>query len=180
MMRFTPAGVAGHGQRSVTVAVRVDEDAAHAIEVRSAIAAAQDQMSATARCTSLRRATTSVSCAAIRASRNWRARGAVEEAVRRGDARSVGLPPGPARAGAEPLDAAHRARSTRRSPASRRGRAKRSASSRSTSATSYRLTRNLDVTAGLRYSQEHDRLVGGRRTRPQDSQAVYVGTQFRF
>ena len=44
---------------------------------------------------------------------------------------------------------------------------------------SYRLTRNLNVTAGVRYSSDHDRLrplTDGR----QDSQAVYVGTQFRF
>jgi hypothetical protein len=45
-------------------------------------------------------------------------------------------------------------------------------------AESYRLTRNLDVTAGLRYSQQHDRLTTANRQ--QDSQAVYVGTQFRF
>jgi len=45
-------------------------------------------------------------------------------------------------------------------------------------AESYRLTRNLDVTAGLRYSQQHDRLTSVNG--PQDSQAVYVGTQFRF
>jgi len=44
---------------------------------------------------------------------------------------------------------------------------------------SYRLTRNLDVTAGVRYSPERDRLLpltDGKK----DSQAVYVGTQFRF
>jgi hypothetical protein len=45
---------------------------------------------------------------------------------------------------------------------------------------SYRLTRNLNVTAGVRYSsQERERLhplTDGK----QDSQAVYVGTQFRF
>jgi hypothetical protein len=44
---------------------------------------------------------------------------------------------------------------------------------------SYRLTRNLDVTAGVRYRQDRDRLeprVDDRR----DSQAVYVGTAFRF
>ena len=44
---------------------------------------------------------------------------------------------------------------------------------------SYRLTRNLNVTAGVRYSQERDRLVPLTDGR-QDSQAVYVGTQFRF
>ncbi|MDF8333591.1 hypothetical protein [Novosphingobium cyanobacteriorum] len=44
---------------------------------------------------------------------------------------------------------------------------------------SYRLTRNLNVTAGVRYSPERDRLrplTDGK----QDSQAVYIGTQFRF
>ena len=44
---------------------------------------------------------------------------------------------------------------------------------------SYRLTRNLNVTAGVRYSPERDRLrplTDGK----QDNQAVYVGTQFRF
>ena len=43
---------------------------------------------------------------------------------------------------------------------------------------SYSLTRNLDVTAGMRYKTERERLqpVEDRR----DSQAVYVGTAFRF
>lgn len=44
---------------------------------------------------------------------------------------------------------------------------------------SYKVTRNLDVTAGVRYTSERDRvpkLSDDRR----DSQAVYVGTAFRF
>ena len=44
---------------------------------------------------------------------------------------------------------------------------------------SYRVTRNLNVTAGVRVTSDRDRLrplTDGR----QDSQAVYVGTQFRF
>jgi hypothetical protein len=44
---------------------------------------------------------------------------------------------------------------------------------------SYRLTRNLNVTAGVRYQSERDRLVP-LTDGSQDSQAVYVGTQFRF
>lgn len=43
---------------------------------------------------------------------------------------------------------------------------------------SYRLTRNVDVTAGLRYRTERDRMV--RLDDRHDSQAVYVGTAFRF
>jgi hypothetical protein len=44
---------------------------------------------------------------------------------------------------------------------------------------SYRLTRNLDVTAGLRLRSERNRLEKVEDDR-RDSQAVYVGTAFRF
>ncbi len=44
---------------------------------------------------------------------------------------------------------------------------------------SYRVGRNLNVTAGVRYQSERDRLVP-LTDGSQDSQAVYVGTQFRF
>lgn len=44
---------------------------------------------------------------------------------------------------------------------------------------SYRVTRNLDVTAGVRVTSDRDRLVPLTDGK-QDSQAVYVGTQFRF
>ncbi|MFC3213373.1 hypothetical protein [Novosphingobium panipatense] len=41
------------------------------------------------------------------------------------------------------------------------------------------MTENLDVTAGVRYSQDRERLVPLTDGK-QDSQAVYVGTQFKF
>lgn len=45
---------------------------------------------------------------------------------------------------------------------------------------SYRLTRNLDVTAGVRYrASDRDRLTV-RNDAARDSQAVYVGTAFKF
>lgn len=44
----------------------------------------------------------------------------------------------------------------------------------------YRVTRNLDVTAGVRYSQDRERLAPLATDARQDNQAVYVGTQFRF
>ncbi|WP_231621616.1 hypothetical protein [Sphingomonas sp. 37zxx] len=47
--------------------------------------------------------------------------------------------------------------------------------------TSYSLTRNLDVTAGVRYRTESDRLrLQQLPDNRRDSQAVYVGTAFRF
>lgn len=44
---------------------------------------------------------------------------------------------------------------------------------------SYSLTRNFDVTAGLRYKSERDRIERLKDDRL-DSQAVYIGTAFRF
>lgn len=44
---------------------------------------------------------------------------------------------------------------------------------------SYRLSRNLDVTAGVRLSQDRDRL-GPLTDGMEDEKAVYVGTQIRF
>jgi hypothetical protein len=44
---------------------------------------------------------------------------------------------------------------------------------------SYVLTRNLEVTGGLRYKTQRDRLEAFSDTR-RDSQAVYVGTAFKF
>jgi len=44
---------------------------------------------------------------------------------------------------------------------------------------SYSLTRNIDLTAGMRYKSERERLTRREDDR-RDSQAVYVGTAFRF
>lgn len=44
---------------------------------------------------------------------------------------------------------------------------------------SYRLGRNLDLTGGVRYKVQRDRLEALADTR-RDSQAVYIGTAFRF
>lgn len=44
---------------------------------------------------------------------------------------------------------------------------------------SYRLTRNLDLTGGVRYKMQRDRIQTLSDDR-RDSQAVYVGTAFRF
>jgi hypothetical protein len=43
----------------------------------------------------------------------------------------------------------------------------------------YRVSRNLDVTAGVRVTSDRDRLLPLTDGK-QDNQAVYVGTQFRF
>ncbi len=45
---------------------------------------------------------------------------------------------------------------------------------------SYRIARNLDVTGGVRYKIQRDRLEALAADDRQDSQSVYVGTAFRF
>lgn len=45
---------------------------------------------------------------------------------------------------------------------------------------SYSLTRNLDLTAGMRYRSDRDRLTRVGDDDRRDSQSVYVGTAFRF
>jgi hypothetical protein len=44
----------------------------------------------------------------------------------------------------------------------------------------YRLTHNVDLTAGMRYRRDLDRLQQSDDAQRHDSQAVYVGTAFRF
>lgn len=45
---------------------------------------------------------------------------------------------------------------------------------------SYRLTRNLNVTAGVRYSQQQHRITQAQDVSHKEGQAVYIGTQFSF
>lgn len=176
LMRFTPAGAVERGSRSVTVAVRVDEKTAQAISVRSAIAAAREQMSANSAVQlapvrynlGLSRGyqnfaqpaelSKKLSDAAIPDLSNFRPRPGVKQEPSRFGARIA-------------LEAEEKSGSARTHDAL--------GDQTLDVAGSYRLTRNLDVTAGVRYSQERDRLAP-LVDPAQDSQAVYVGTEFRF
>ena len=178
LMRFTPAGVAERASRSVTVAIRIDEEAARVISVRSAIAAAQEQVAGDAR---VRVAPTRYN---LGVSRGYQSFAKAPELSR--TLSEAGIPnladfrPSPGARPDESRFAAHVAVEEE----AKTGASPRSIDSRSDQAVdvagSYRLTRNLDVTAGVRYSQERDRLAPLAESTQQDSQAVYVGTQFRF
>ena len=176
---FTPAGAAGHGQRAVTVAVRIDEGTAHAIEVRSAIAAAQDQMSAEG---PVRIAPVRYNLGVLRGYQGFAQ--LAQPSVLSKKLSDAAIPdlsafrPAPAPQG-DPSRFAGKIALQHEEKLGSAPRTHDALGEQSVDvAESYRLTRNLDVTAGLRYSQQHDRLtsVNGQ----QDSQAVYVGTQFRF
>jgi hypothetical protein len=178
LMRFTPAGVAERASRSVTVAIRIDEDAARAISVRSAIAAAQDQVAAAS---SVRIAPTRYNLGLSRGYQNFAKPPVMARALTDADIPDLAeFRPSP---GAHPDESRFGARIAVEEQA-KAGASPRTIDSRSDQAVdvagSYRLTRNLDVTAGVRYSQERDRLAPVAETQQQDSQAVYVGTQFRF
>ncbi len=179
-MRFTPAGAAAGQGRSITVAVRIDDETARAMSVRSAIAAATDQLG-----------TSPVEIASTRYDLGI-ARGYQSFAQAKPAVMVTGAPIADI---AMPDLAAYRpspgvkdkpSRVTARialdkDPKLGRAEGTREALGDQTVdlAGAVRVTRNLDVTAGVRYSQDRDRIAPVADGQ-QDSQAVYLGTQFRF
>ncbi|MXO86108.1 hypothetical protein GRI38_08715 [Altererythrobacter aurantiacus] len=181
-LRFTPAdSPVSRTSREVTVAVRVDPVTARAISVRRAIA---DTASESASGRSLAIAPTGYNLGISRGYQSFAkpAQPAVPSVGRR-DTPLADLD-----------DFALERRNTDKPSRFRptivldteRGTMSRSATpldpeteQRMDISGSYSVTRNLDVTAGVRYSQERDR-IAPLTDEVQDSQAVYVGTQFRF
>lgn len=178
---FTPAVNSNRPDRSITVAVRIDGQSARAIQVRGVPVArpADGGMLAAAI------APTAFKLGVARGFQQFSPSSGFKLDNAKGDTRKVDMPDlatfGPANPAAGPgARFAPRIVMDERLAA---GRAPRTfapdAEDQVDVGGSYRVTRNLDVTAGVRYSQERDRLkplTDGK----QDSQAVYVGTQFRF
>ena len=173
--RFTPAAVPNGMDRSVvTVAVRLNEGSAQSLALRRA--SAGDNVSAGA---ALPIAPTAYSLGAARGYRSFAQSAAPALPVRQLDAPDLasyrpkpGVASTPSRFA--PAIALDEREKTGRSP-----RTFEQSDQQVDVGGSYRVTRNLNVTAGVRYSSDRDRLrplTDGR----QDSQAVYVGTQFRF
>jgi hypothetical protein len=179
LMRFTPAGVAGRANRSITVAVRVDEQAARAISVHSAIDAANAQVAGE---TAVRIAPTRYNLGLSRGYQNF-AKAAPVLSHALSDARIPDLAQFRPSAGVREEQSRFAARIAV-DEAAKAGTASRPVEAQTDQAVdvagSYRLTRNLDVTAGVRYSQDRNRIAPIADPAKQDSQAVYGGTQFRF
>lgn len=170
---FTPASSPTRPDRSVTVAVRVDAATARALTVM-APRTARDQADRP----EVRISPTAFSLGVSRGYANF-----AQGLTRRDDPQSpVILDPGRFSIANSPRDARFNPRIVMDEtvPA---GRAPRTFAGDGNDQVdfggSYRLTRNLDVTAGVRYSQERERLIPPADGK-QDNQAVYVGTQFRF
>lgn len=174
---FTPAGTPDRQDRAVTVAVRVDPEAAQAIIVhgRSPMAqAAQDPAH-------LRIAPTAFNLGISRGYQNF-AQNLVPQAPAKPiaelpDLKKFSLAPGTAvkdESRFSPRISIDEKRPAGRAPHTFAGEA-----GEVDLGGAYRVTENLDVTAGVRYSQDRERLVPLTDGK-QDSQAVYVGTQFHF
>jgi hypothetical protein len=175
--RFTPAGSSERADRSVTVAVRVDAAQARGLRVTAPRIASVDMPEGTA---ALRIAPTAYSLGSTRGYRSFARNGSAvptHSGVDIPDLASFRPTSGargtPGRF--SPRIALDEKQNAGRSPRTFDGDANESVDVGG----SYRLSRNLNVTAGVRYQTERDRLVPLTDGR-QDSQAVYVGTQFRF
>lgn len=167
--RFTPAGIAARPDRQVTVAVRVDPSTAQAIIVRARAAPPP--------ATPLRLATSGYSLSAPLT-------GTPAGRTTLGDIRRIDMPDLASFGHEEPAAAPSRLSARIALDASERaGRSARTLESLGTQTLeaggAYRLSRNLDVTAGVRYQRDRDRLQPPSDARG-DTQAVFVGTQFRF
>lgn len=174
--RFTPAGMPTRPDRSVTVAVRVDPTAAREITVRGArIASAATPVPA-----SIGIPPTGFSLGVSRGYQNF-----AQNLVPAPEVKPLDMPDlsrfklsqksGSTNPRFAPRITLEDKPATGRAPRTFAG----DGDDRVDLGGALKLTRNLDVTAGIRYSQDRDRL------RPltdgnQDNQAVYLGTQFRF
>jgi hypothetical protein len=178
---FTPAGTPYRPDRSVTVAVRVDPEAAKAIIVRGQhplVMIAQNNPDIGR----LRIAPAAFNLGVSRGYQNF-----AQDLVPAAPAPAKGLAELPDlkkfSLAAKPADTDSRF-TTRISIDEKRapGRAPRTFAGDAGEVDlsgAYRVTDNINVTAGVRYSQERERLLPLTDGR-QDSQAVYVGTQFSF
>lgn len=178
-MRFTPAANKAQSDRTVTVAVRIDDETARAISIRSAIDSATEN-------TPGRR---SVAIAPTRfdlgLARGYQSFAKPANSLPSNISR-IEMPDlaqfRPKDATAEdkpsrfqPRIALENERAPGRAPRTLEGLGEQSVDVGG----SYRVTRNLDVTAGVRLSQERSRL-SPLTDGVEDDQAVYVGTQLRF
>ncbi|KLI64652.1 hypothetical protein [Aurantiacibacter marinus] len=194
MMRFTPAGVsASRAERSVTVAVRIDQRTAQSLsDATAGISAPRDNAGATG---GLRVAPTRYNLGLARGYGNFAQSPA--QLSSRMTIPTVTRSPQISRSLSEaniPDLSSFAPRTRARGDESRFAARVEMDDNTSVAANnrrdsvgdqmldvrgSYRLTNNLDITAGVRYEQDRD-IVPLPEIDQQDSQAVYVGTQFRF
>lgn len=174
--RFTPAGTASRPDRSITVAVRVDSDAARAITVRKGV----ETPPSIAATSMLRISPTAFNLGVSRGYQSFSSGATTAPEIRKVDMPDLsafrlsgGAKGGPSRFSTRiSVDEKEK---TGRAP----GTFETAGQPTVDLGGSYRLTGNLNVTAGVRYSADRDR-IAPLTDNKQDNQAVYLGTQFRF
>ncbi|MBO9498190.1 MAG: hypothetical protein J7496_06965 [Novosphingobium sp.] len=178
-MRFTPAGAVGSAGRAITVAVRLDADAARSLSSRQALASLDGSSSGLA---ALRLTPMRYSLGVQRGYEGFAAPHSLELSKSLSDAAIPDLSafqPAPvAKDKPSRFNARIALEEVQKTGSSARTRESLGDQTVDVGG-AYSITRNFDLTAGVRYSQDRDRLeplTNGK----QDSQAVYVGTQFRF
>lgn len=182
-MRFTPAGTSLEKPRTVTVAIRVAPDEAQQISVRAALASARVRVGAGEPGAGPSIATLNKGRYNLGISRGYET--FAKPATPRLDIKRMQMPD---------LASFRPREGVKETPGrlqphlaleanSTTGRSERTLEGAGDQAVDlgagYRVTRNLNVTAGVRLSQERDRLAP-LTDAVRDDQAVYVGTQFRF
>ncbi len=195
-IRFTPLGadITRQSERTVTVAVRIDDDVAQAISVRSAIDGAPGAGSQIARLQTSRfnlgtaRGYQTFARAQASGSQSFNSAPS-GRAAPVNELRTLGMPDLAEFAPAGPTAIDKPSRLQPRIELEGERVAGRSANTLDSIAAqtvdlggSFSLSRKVDVTAGVRLSQERDRLgrLDPLTNSVEDSQAVYVGTQIRF
>ncbi|MEY4237487.1 MAG: hypothetical protein RL339_88 [Pseudomonadota bacterium] len=168
--RFTPGAAPSRLDRSVTVAVRVDGNPAR--PVRSALANSDSG--------GFGIAPTAYSLGVSRGYKGFAQNGSVATEIRKAELPDLAsFKPSPGAKG-DPSRFSPRIALDGREPA---GRSPRTLQGQTEEVVdlggSYRLTRNINVTAGVRSTSDRDRLAPLSDAR-KDNQAVYVGTQFKF
>ncbi len=182
-LRFTPARTPGSEDRTFTVAVRVDDQTARSISVRSALEGMRGDQSARAVLVAPTRYNLGIA-------RGYQ--GFVKTPATAIDDNSLGLRDlaMPDLSQFKPAESSVKDAPSRLQPhialEADKGTAGRSHGTLESLGEqsvelggAYRLMHNLDVTAGVRLSQDRNRIAPLTNS-VQDSQAVYVGTQFRF
>jgi hypothetical protein len=185
LFRFTPAGMENRPDRAVTVAVRVSDIGAQDLVVRAAMPAGAGAPGAAP----VRIAPTVYNLGLARGYQSFAATPGLSRDSIRLDIQRLDMPDLRAIGRKDAMASSAASAPARLAPRieldtrERMGHAPRTFEGQADYQVdlggSFRLTRNIDVTAGVRYSPERDRLrplTDGKK----DSQAVYVGTQFRF
>lgn len=168
--RFTPAATTSRMDRSLTVAVRLDANSTRTISATVPVPQAGSP---------LRIAPTAYSLGTTRGYRSFAQNTAAVPEIRRIEMPDLASYRPKAGAAADPARFAPRIELDEREKSGRSPRTFEQNDQTVDVGGSYRLTGNLNVTAGVRYTSDRDRLVPLTDGR-QDNQSVYLGTQLRF